>query len=84
MATRKQAAAAAAARRKKSIQGTGLGRLVRTLEAKPSAKAAAAKTKKNRKGITVPTDEEAKRVAHRLSLKYPKDYPEGKKIRRIK
>lgn len=70
-------AEAAAARRNKVMGGTGLGRLTRTLQAKPKQKAQVASGAKNAKGIQTATEAEKKRVRHRLELKYPKTYKGG-------
>jgi hypothetical protein len=73
------AAELAAMRRKKAMAGTGIGRLTRTLQAPANQKSQVASGAKNSKGIQTPTEEEAKRVRHRLELKYPKTYKGGGK-----
>jgi alpha-D-ribose 1-methylphosphonate 5-triphosphate diphosphatase PhnM len=70
---------AAMARRDKAMSGTGISRLTRTLRAPASQKAQIASGAKNSKGIQTATAEEAKRVRHRLELKYPKTYKGGGK-----
>lgn len=67
----------AIAARKKAMQGTAIGRLNRVLNANSKQKSSAVRSRKNRKGIEIGTEEDRKRVRHRLELKYPKDYEGG-------